>query len=150
MDNKMRIFIAFIVIITIIVLGYAGAALYKVYQYNRLSAETNAENVSFSVKPHNDEKFFLHSSYYYKVNGKDYPGETTFTTAYRNPYAAEEAMKEISKNYKTVWYDPSDPSFSSMDRSFPMKLVVYASILFAIWNYFIWGGYYYTKSLLKR
>lgn len=150
MQKSIWVFIIFIIVITIIILGYLSVAIFKYYGYNRLKAETSAVNISFSVTPLNDEKFFLKGNYQYRVKDVLYSGETTFSTAYRNPYAAEEAMKEISKNYRTVWYDPNQPSFSSLEKIYPTKQIVYAFILFALWNYFIWGGYFYTKALLKK
>src|SRR5690242_14348088 len=147
MTSNGRILALIVLVISLLVLGYVAVAFYKYLQYSRLSEQAPAENVVWSIKALNDEHYQLHAAYDYHVKGEVFHGETTFSDAhYRNPYAAEQGLKEVGPEYKTVWYDPSKPSVSCMEKAFPVKLVTYAAILFALWNYFVWGGYIYIKK----
>ncbi|MGK5594795.1 MAG: hypothetical protein ACSNEK_05485 [Parachlamydiaceae bacterium] len=142
--------VALIFVITAIVLFYVGNAFYKVYQYNRLKETTSVTEISWRVKPESDEHYYLEASYSYLVEGKAYQGETVLAgSPYRNAWAANQALKEISPQYHYVWYDPDTPSFSNLEKNFPSKAVIYAAIMFVILNYFAWGGYFYTTHWLK-
>lgn len=150
MSNAVRVLIVFVVLMACIVFAYVGIAAYKFYQYYRLTDKAAIESISWSVKPETDERFRLQGAYEYTVDGKKYHGTTLLQdTPYRNSWAAEQAIKETQPNYKTVWYDYSDPSVSNLEKNFPTKDIVYAAILFAILNYFVWGGYFYTQNWLK-
>ena len=143
-------FIALIILVALIVLGYVGVALYRIAQYNRLSAQAKVENVTWSVKAFSAERYTPHAEYDFKVQGQTYHGGTTLSLSpYKNAWAVEQEIKQISPQYKTVWYDPSNPAFSSLERYFPTKQVTYAAILLSILFYFSWGGYMYTKNWLK-
>jgi len=150
MTKGAQVFIAILILVTLLVLGYLGVAVYQIVHYNRLTAETQAENISWSVKAISDESYKPHAEYDFKVNNQTYHGGTTLSLAsYRNAWAAEEAIKQIAPQYKTVWYDPSDPAFSSLEKYFPTKQLIYAIILAVILNYFAWGGYFYIKNWMK-
>lgn len=150
MTSSARLLAIFLILISLLVLGYVGVALYRVYSFNRLSAGAPLEQVDWSVKAINDEKYQLLAHYKFQVNSKLYYGETLLSERYRNEWAAEQGKKELSLQYQTVWYDPADPNHSSIEKAFPTKNVIYAAILFVLLNYFVWGGYFYTKRVLTQ
>lgn len=142
--------IVFLSVAMVLVGAYVFHAVYLFYQYNRTSEQTVAENVQWTVVPLSDERYVLEGAYTYVLNGDHYKGSTLFSrTAYRNPYAAEEALKENQGKTWVVWYDPNDREFSTIDYHFPMKETIYASILFFLLYYFIWGGYFITRKMTK-
>ncbi|KAF3362686.1 hypothetical protein PHSC3_000926 [Chlamydiales bacterium STE3] len=150
MNRSARLLIALLIIITCIVLAFVGKAVYGVHRFNRLKESAPLESISWTVKPESDERYRLFAIYHFKVDDQQYQGTTLLSGApFRNAWAAEQAKKELAPQYRTVWYDPADPHFSSIEKNFPTKNVAYAAILFALLNYFVWGGYFYTKYWLK-
>jgi hypothetical protein len=135
---------AFLLVVTLTTLIYSGIATYRYHAYLSLSAKQPLTGpISWDVEEKSSEDFILISNYTYQVNGLSYSGETKWSdTPYRNGWAAQQAIEVSAKESFTVWYDPSDPSYSSLQKHFPLKECVYAVFLWGLLLYFVWLGYY--------
>lgn len=142
------IFMALIITIGLVSLWFTGNALYKLYGYNKLNSQILADNIQWSIKEVTDEQFIVEAHYEYKVNGKSYTGDTVFSNhPHRNKWGANEAIKDNQKGKWKVWYDKNDPDYSSLQKNYPYKELIYSVVLWGLVAYFIWLGYYTNRQL---
>lgn len=135
--------------IALFALWFTAVAVYKYYGYSSLNSRTMANEVSWSVKEINDEKYFLEAHYRYRIEGKEYTGSSVVSDfPYRNSYAAEQAIKENDAKRWTVWYDKNDNGYSALQKNYPAKDVVYAAIMWGLALYFTWLCNYVAKKQL--
>ena len=143
--------VIFLTVALLLVGAYVFHAFYLFYQFSKVSETTVAEQVNWASSRLSDEKYTIVATYTYSLSGKTYQGKTDFSnTHYRNPYGAEQAIKENEGKMWVVWYNPNDPAFSTLDHRFPMKETIYATILFFLLYYFIWGGQYVLRRMSQR
>jgi hypothetical protein len=141
--QKNTAFLALIVTLTLIVFWYSGVFLYRYYNYIRLGAKAPTKEVTWTVDPRTDEQYLLKANYSFDANGQNFTGNTVLEErGYWNRYSAEKGVEEYSKKKWYVWYNPSDPTYSSLQKNFPLKECVSAAIMWAIVFYFVWLGYY--------
>lgn len=137
---------AFLVVVFSVALWHTGIALYSYYHYAHLKAKIAVTSIDWQIEEKSDENYFLKAFYQYDFRGKSFSGNTVFSEdAYRNHWAAEQAIKEFSSENWKVWFDPQDPAYSSLQKKFPFKEWVSAAILWALTLYFLWLGYYITR-----
>jgi len=144
--HKNFIWQAFLFVAAAIALWFTITAVYHYYSYKNLNTQTLTSSLQWEVEEKSEEAFVLKAFYQFEFQGKSYPGNTVFEdTPYRNQWAAEEAIKEISNQNLKVWFDPQDPQHSSLQKKFPYKDSVYAIMLWGLILYFFWLGFYVTK-----
>lgn len=135
---------AFLFVVLVYTLGYSAVAAYRYYEYARLTEKkTLTYPIVWDVFEKSDENYILISKYTYEVNGHLFHGEMPWSDEpYRNAWAAKKAIEAYKKQTFTVWYDPSHPDYSSLQKHPPLKECVYALILWGLLLYFVWLGYY--------
>lgn len=139
---------ALIITIGLVSLWFTGNALYMLYGYSKLNSQTPAENIEWSVKELTDEQFILEGHFDYKVDEKNYHGDTRFSgNPYRNKWGANEAIKNNQNRKWNVWYDKKDPDYSSLQKNYPYKELIYSIVLWGLVGYFIWLGYYANRQI---
>ncbi len=123
----------------------AGLCLWK---YNRLGREVSAEVEGWEAVP-KGAKYALEASYSYTCRGKDFIGTTLFSKPYYlNKGAAERAIQRMSGMEWVAWVDSNKPGYSSLERSYPLKKLVYASCVLGIFLYFLYMKFH--LELLSR
>lgn len=116
---------------------------YLIYLFISLDASAPIANIRWEVKQLNEEKFVLKADYNFKVNDQTFSGETEFRNdIYWNPWAAQDALKVYEQKDWEVWYASHNPSYSSLQKNFPLKESVSSGILLVILLYFFGLGYY--------
>lgn len=144
--HKNLLWQAFLLVIFIAALWYSIIALYSYYSYSYLEAQTTMTSINWNIEEKSPEEYFLKASYHYNFKGNTYQGFTLFAdTPYRNPYAAEQAIKEKSLHSWKLWFDPHDPHHSSLQKIFPLKECISATFLWGLLLYFLWLGFYVAK-----
>lgn len=134
---------AFLVTIFVIVFGYSVLALYRVHQFSKLTSETKPLKMKWSVKEIADDEHMIQGNYTFEANEKTYQGEAVLKKSiYRNGWAAEQDLPKYDKEKWTVWYDPANPDYSALQKSFPLKECISALVLWALFFYFTWLGFY--------
>jgi hypothetical protein len=141
--HKNPVWLAFLFLILLGTLSYTGKAFYHAYTYLKLSSETDAVTTSWSVQSDVEGDYTPYAHYTYVVKGTPYQGNTLFTeNGTANPLAAEDVIKELAATPHKVYYQPSDPSYSSLHKKFPLKECISAGVLWALALYFFWLGVY--------
>jgi len=145
--HKNYIWLALIATIVCIALYFSGVTLYKIYRYTTLTATTSTHEVEWSVKKLAEDRYALKAKYSYDINDKTQRGESLLTRIiYRNGWAAKQALKEKENQKVVVWYSPQKISYSTLQKSFPIKESVYCGILWVLFIYFIWLGFYVGRK----
>jgi hypothetical protein len=143
-----RIWWLFILVIGLIAAWYVYKASDRLYLYYTLSKNTSAYNLQWSIKEINSDEFLPSASYVFKLeNGEEIRGKSDLVaTPYRNPWSAEEGIKELNKQSWNVWYNPSKPQLSALQKVFPLKDSIYALMMLGLLAYFIGLGYYVSRQ----
>jgi hypothetical protein len=148
MSSK-QVWILFLVIFATVTLGYVGHALYRIYVYQSLQKHPPVTRIQWSIQELSDERFILNADYTFEVRGRTYTGKTAFRDkVYRNAWAAGQALAIYQTESWKVWYDPTNPRLSSLQKQFPYKECAYALILAALMVYF--SGLYLRYSQMGR
>jgi hypothetical protein len=144
--HKNRVWQGFLAIVFISTLWYSGVAWYAYWHYTHLTASTTTSSVTEGIEEKSEEHYVLKASYQYKVQGQLYAGSFVFNDEpYRNRWSAEQAVHERSQKEWTVWFDPEDPYYSSLQKNFPFKECVSAIFLWGLLLYFLWLGFYVSR-----
>ncbi len=117
--------------VCLIALYFTFSAALSSIHYWKLQGKTKAQNFRFTIQ-NQSEKYYVKASYNIGVNHIEDTLEETFL----NEWAAEQAGLKIQKN-PVVFVDPSNLSYSSLQKVFPFKQWAYACVLWALGFYFI-------------
>src|SRR5687767_389756 len=111
-----RLWLVFLIFCGLVVVGYTGFTLYKLYHFYRLQGETQTQSIQWTIKRESDEKYVLEASYTFLSQGKEYKGLTSFTDDFhRNSWSAEKTLQMWKKiPSQKVWYSLSNPNHSSL------------------------------------
>lgn len=120
-----------------IVLIFTGKTIQQLVHYGRLNQTTPVQDVQWAILSNQADSFAPHAVYTFLVDGKVYQGKTTWYKKYLNQWTAEEAIHRLPEELH-VWYDSSSPSFSSLEKFFPVKNFFYMVTLWLLVFYF-WG-----------
>lgn len=147
--HKNRLWLIFLSIVAAVTLWYAAVAFYKVHQYCSLTQVTSARTEQWSVKEIGRDEFAPYVHYSFMVNSVRYFGESlVFAPYFRNAWAVEEEIPKLAEKEWLVWYNPSNPYYSTLQKKFPVKECIFAGVLFTLLLYFVGLGYYVSKSSL--
>lgn len=124
---------------------FSGTAMFYQFKYHQLDANASATITKWSVHPISEEQYQIIAVYHFPYKTDVIDGETAFTPYVRNPYTAEQYIKENSHLKWTVWYNSANPHQSSLQKRFPVKECLYAATLWGIFIYFVWLGNYVSK-----
>lgn len=143
--SKKNFFVAVLAVFACFIFIYSLTAFYKVYRHSRLQAYTPIENIEWSVKSLSEEQFVLEATYPFQNEQR----QTLFDRVYRNPWAAQQAIKQNQSEPWILWYDPSNFSNQTLHKVFPTKNLISAFILIGLLFYFILFGKMSIKPFLK-
>lgn len=104
-----------------------------------LRAEAPALVVQWEIVEEKSNRFLLSAHYRFEVNHQEYHGATCFPRPfYLNQDSAVSALKEKARQPTwKAWYQPSDPTKSSLEKSFPNNLLFRAAVSSIVLVYFI-------------
>ena len=138
--------IAILLIIAAAALWFSGKAVYYQFKYHQLDASAPATITKWSVNPISEDQFQIVATYHFPVGNNVVDGETAFKPYLRNPYTAEQYVKENSRLHWKAWYNSANSHDSTLQKKFPLKECLYAAILWGIFIYFVWLGNYVAKQ----
>lgn len=146
MKNK-QIFAAFLACIGLIVLWFTFDSSYKVYQWITQTHATKPLQLEWDIEQQASDRYMIVAAYVFDANGQKVYGQTEFhSKRYKNLEAANHFLDEYSDKEWVVWYSPSQPKNSTINRYFPLKSCIYTAIVWCILLYFIWLSYYVGKK----
>lgn len=109
---------------------YALGLAIDLRHYARLTGTTIAKEARFDVENLNERyKLITH----YKVGSKYF--DSTYEPYFLNEWAAEQAGKKWLENPR-VYVDADDVTYSALQKTFPIKQLVYTLILLSLGGYF--------------
>jgi hypothetical protein len=118
-------------------LWFAGSSCLDLWTYSRLDVRYPAKIFKWEIERKSASQFVLIAHFIYEVRGETYQGKTRLKKPYYlNEASAEAKVKEFETKCWAVWVDASFPQFSSLERSFPLKNVLYGVICLGILVYF--------------
>ncbi len=83
-------------------------------------------------------KFPLKAYYSFEANGNVWQGATRVSGPWDlNEAAAVASLQKKAKETWTAWFNPNDPSKSTLEKEFPSGLLVRTSICYGVILYFI-------------
>lgn len=141
------IWILFISVIILLVVGYTGYAFVEIWKYIRLDRRVEAQEIHWSVISLSDDAFIPFAQYSFKANDKNYRGQAEWQETYLNEWAAHEAVGRLEQSPPQVWFDSKDPDISALQKNFPFKISFYALLLWILGIYFVGLGYYVNKRI---
>lgn len=117
------------------------------WAYARLTARTEVSIDQWKVIK-KSSSFPLQATYHFGFQGKTYQCKTVLPPPYHlNRLSAEKAIKNLEKFRWMAWFDPRNPSISSLQKEFPLKKTIYALIALGITCYF---GFLETHSKIRN
>lgn len=137
---------AFLLVITAVALWYTITAIFSYYSYSNLKSQTTTSSIQWETEEKSEDQFVLKANYTFEYKGTSYSGSTTLEdTPYRNEWAAEETIKELTSSNRKVWFNPQNPNHSSLIKKFPLKDSIYSAFLWGLILYFLWLGFYVNR-----
>lgn len=136
----------FLLGVLIAALWYSGLAGYRYYNYSRLTSSVRPASINWQIKEKAEDEFIFEASYTFNIKGRTYIGSTSWPKQfYRNRQAAEQDRSGFAKQYQFIWFNPNNPEHSSLQIKLPIKECVSAVILWGLFLYFVWLGFYVAK-----
>lgn len=106
--------------------------------YFPLRAQAQAQVVRWEVLEE-DDQFSLKADYTFRAQEKNWQGSAVLGgPPYLNEIAALSALKVKAKQPWSAWYNPKNPSFSALEKSFPAGLLVRTLIVYGVLIYFFY------------
>lgn len=140
--HRNPLWLIFIGIFSMILIWYTYDAATKWLRYSSLDSEAIARNVSFTVEKEVDDRFYLKGVYTFETGDREVRGESILTTpVFRNSIAASESVAKFEEREWKVWYSKAQPKYSTLLKKYPFKECLYATVLWALFIYFLWLGW---------
>lgn len=128
------------------VLWMGGEFFYGLYDYFRLSASAPAILDQWDVTEEKKGEFSIRVAYRFEWKKEAIRGVYTFKKpVYHNPYVANDQTKEWQAKSWVIWFDPSQPTFNSLQRDFPLRQGIKLFFCLAILLYFV-----FLKGYVRR
>lgn len=135
----------FRLVIALCVVGYSGYASWIYWNYSSLDAQVPFKKIRWSILERDEETFLYHVSYSYLVEDALYEHNEIFKKpVFINLLGAQHALSDFSKEYSAAWISSKNPSYSSLQKTFPVKELVSTAVLWLIFFYFVFLGKYYV------
>jgi len=127
----------------LLLLGAGSAAYFSVrfmgavLKYCALKQSGEAHILRWEVKEESG-KFPIYGYYYFEAGDASWPGSTRLGEPWHlNENSAVAALKERAKERWTVWFNPQNPSESTLERFFPVGLLIRMIICYIVFSYFV-------------
>jgi len=115
---------------------FVGKAGLRVIRYVQLNARATASVDRWEVEQVSTDDYFLRATYRYVVDGVEHHGESRLAGKhFRNEVAAQLGIRDLQGKGVSVWYAPSHPEISQLERRFPFKTCIYSAILLILLAY---------------
>lgn len=134
------IFLGFIGLTTLYFCASAAVSLYDYYYETQTAVPLS---INWSYRKVSNDVYAPFASYTFQVKGGVIKGESFLAQPlFRNEWVADEILNSLKKDPHKIWYDPSHPHRSTMEKTFPIRDCVYALVLVILFGYFIGLGIY--------
>lgn len=122
-------------------------ALKQLHYYFSLQNTTHPIKLEWKVIEKGSNRYLVEAFFSYKVDENIYREYTLFAnTRYKNPWAAEIAIEQLSKKPWDIWYAKNNPNCATLEKKFPLKACLSSFILLTLIGYICCFG----KIIQKR
>lgn len=126
---------------------FSGKTLFQLWDYSRVNHQTTAQITHWEIKELSSSAYTLTADYFFHIGEEKWEGKTQFRSFdLLNPFAAEQKRQKLSEQSWSVWYQPSNPQISSLERTFPSKSLFYAIFCLGILGYFLYRFQQHMKE----
>lgn len=137
MQRLNQIWIALLIVSLGFTLFFGGVGLIKVWKFFRFDQQCPAVVSRFEVVPLASCRFAVAAYYDFEVDGTLYEGKTVFETPQcLSQFAAEHAMVLMKGKTWRVSYRQANPALSTLEKKFPYKACLEASVTLGVFAYF--------------
>ena len=126
----------FLLLLGVFTLFYVTKATLQLWPYLRYSATAEAQIENWQARKVGSDHYGLWADYSYCVGDQDFTSHGRLQGhAYRNLFAAEEAIEEMGP--LKVYFSPRKPQKSTLEHYISLRRLFYAAILVGILIYFL-------------
>ena len=141
-----KLWLCLMLISSSIAIWFGSMAASSLWKYSFLTHKTSAEVQEFKVIQKKSSQFALEASYRFTHEGKVFEAKTEFHKPYYlNQYAAQSACNVCKAKLWQVYFCPSKPEISSLQKIFPFQECIQALITSIICLYF-----FFMKGFLRK
>lgn len=117
-------------------LWFGGKAVFELWSYSRLDKYAPATILDWQIEEKGSRAHIL-GTYTFEVQGKAYQGKTQFREpTFLNKPAAGGQLDEWKIHDWSVWYSSKNPEYSSLQKLFPYKDLIYGLLVMGVSGYF--------------
>lgn len=148
--HKNIFWLCFLGVIAACTLGYTSFTAYQLWGYAAYSQEVEPQELLFNVVLRNGE-FYTVAHYSYVYQGKQIKSHSELAGSDLNRWAAEKKIKNLQtgslqKRLPQAWINPRKPHDSTLQKNFPIKECISTTLLWGIFGYFLWLGFYVARK----
>lgn len=145
--HKNQMWLAVLAVFALIALWFSATTGYELYWHASMMSKASPKGIQWKVYEKSRDRYALTAVYDFDVRGNIFEGKTSFQQlAFRNQAAAEQAISQYAQKPWTIWYAALSPQHSTIQKAFPLKSCIYTAILWGLFLYFIWLGWYVEKK----
>lgn len=117
---------------------FSFRALQETVRYFSLQQEARAQIVRWEIREV-DGKFPISAFYQFEYQGKSWSGFTRLSPPWNlnEPAAVQDLQKNQMQKKWTVWFDPKDPTHSSLEKKIPTNWIIRTILSVAVVVYFL-------------
>lgn len=142
---RQPVWIVFLSLICAGILAYTIHSGTHLYRYLRMNSETEPQSIAWTILSKSDEAFVPVASYTFAFKDNMFQGRTIWNETFLNEWTAQEAVRRLSSQQHTVFFDSNDPEVSALQNELPLKEIIYSSALCLLGLYFVGLGIYTEK-----
>jgi len=136
MFSQRQIQLFFLTLAVGISLFFAFRSLFSLNDYFNLRVQTPAKVSQWEIEEIGN-RWAVRAIYSAEYQGKVWSGATLLKDhLYLNEEIAFRALQDLSKKNWSAWINPSNPANSSLERTFPLNLLIRTLVSFAVLIYF--------------
>jgi hypothetical protein len=140
--HKNIYWLTFLSIVAIATLWFGMSAIRAVQNYLAMSEKAPLFSGNWSYEEVSTDTYAPHVIYHYRIGDACYRGDLLMRHPLaRNPQSAEQMIDSLATQQWDVWYDPSHPHRSSLQKTVPIQECLSALTLLGVFAYLVWLGY---------
>lgn len=119
--------------------------------YFYLNQQIPAQILNWDIVPKSESCFLVRANYFFEMKEKKYYNSTIFSPPYYlNWMSAEEKIQFYANKAWKCWISSKNPNFSSLEKKFPLKKIIYTVIVYGIFGYFVFLLTYRKQFFIKN
>lgn len=140
--HKNPAWLTFLAIVAAATVWFCVSAILAVQLYHAQSTQAPVLASNWSYEEVASDTYTPRVRYHFRLGEQIVEGEMQMKHPIaRNPAAAEDMVDSLAEQRWWVWYDPSHPKSSTLQKSLPIQECLSALTLMGVFVYLLWLGY---------